>query len=244
MKSGIVPVKNVARLSAASRALLQRAPGAPGIGLVDGEAGFGKSTATAWLSNQTPSIYVRAIALWTPSAMLSAMCRELRVASGGSCSQMLDRIVETVSRTGQSVFVDEVDYIIKKTTLIETLRDLHDIATVPVIMIGESGIMERIGHLRRFTSRIAEHVTFQPLDEADAGLIADQLCSVKIKPDLLHQILRDTRGNCRNIVVSLARAEQIAKSSGIDEIGCDHVGKRKLFTGGNDAAGQTQPGAR
>ncbi len=231
MKSRIVPVKNVARLSAASRALLQRAPGAPGIGLVDGLAGYGKSTATAWLSNQTPSIYVRAIALWTPAAMLAAMCRELRLPSGGSCAAQVERVVEGLSRSGQTVFIDEVDYITRQTRLIETLRDLHDLATVPVVLIGETGVLERLAHLKRFTSRIAEHVTFEPLDEADAQLIARELCEVKVQPDLVAQILRDTRGNCRNIVVSLARAEQMAKARGLDSIGVADVGKKALFSG-------------
>lgn len=240
MKSRIVPVKNVARLSTASRALLQRAPGAPGIGLVDGAAGYGKSTATAWLSNQTPSIYVRAIALWTPSAMLGAMSRELRVPAGGSCAQMVERVVEALSRGGQTVFIDEVDYIARQTRLIETLRDLHDLATVPVVLIGESGILERLAHLRRFTSRIAEHVTFEPLDEADAQLIARELCDVTVKPDLVSQILRDTRGNCRNIVVSLARAEQLAKSRGLDAIGAADVGKKALFSGDASAPARLQ----
>ena len=237
MKSVIVPVKNVARLSAASRALLQRAPGAPGIGLVDGMAGYGKSIATAWLSNQTPSIYVRAIALWTPAAMLTAMCRELRLAPGGSCAAQVERVVEALSRSGQTVFIDEVDYITRQTRLIETLRDLHDLATVPVVLIGETGVLERLSHMKRFTSRIAEHVTFEPLDEADAALIARQLCEVTIKPDLLHKILVDTRGNCRNIVVSLARAEQVAKSRGLTEVGLADVGKRNLFDGGSSPQG-------
>lgn len=231
MRSKIVPVKNVARLSAASRALLQRAPGAPGIGLIEGNSGFGKTTAITWLSNQTPSIYVRAKALWTPSAMLGDMCRELRIPAGGSCASQVDRIVEALSKQSQSVFVDETDYIVRQTRLIETLRDIHDTATVPVICIGEEGIATKLRTLPRFTNRIAEHVVFEPLDEADAQLIARELSDVTIRPDLVAQIQRDTGGNCRLIVVSIARAEQLARSRGLSEIGTADIGKKALFTG-------------
>ncbi len=232
MKSKIVPVNNVSRLSAASRALLSRAPGAPGIGLVDGVAGYGKSTATAWLSNQTPSIYVRAMALWTPSAMLGALCRELRLPAGGSCASQVERVVEALSKSGQTVFIDECDYIVKQTRLIETLRDLHDLSTVPVIMIGEEKILERLGHLKRFTSRIAEHVTFAPLDETDAQLMARELCDVTVQPELVTEILRKTGGNCRNIVVSLAQAEKEARNRGLSSIGLADIGKKALFSAG------------
>lgn len=87
------------------------------------------------------------------------------------------------------MFIDEVDYITRQTRLIETLRDLHDLATVPVVLIGETGVLERLAHLKRFTSRIAEHVTFEPLDEEDAQLIARELCDITIQPDLVAQTL-------------------------------------------------------
>lgn len=231
MKSGIVPVSNIARLSKASKALLNRAPGAPGIAILDGAAGYGKSTASAWLANQHPSIYVRAIALWTPSAMLGAISRELRIPTGGSCSQMVERIVTALSNGGQTVFVDELDYIVRQTRLVETLRDLHDLATVPLILIGETGVVERLMHLQRFTSRIAEHVEFQPLDIADTAMIARELCEIEVKPDLLQHIHTTTRGNCRMTVVSLARAEQIAKAKGLGAAGFSDIGKKPLFTG-------------
>lgn len=241
MKSRIVPVKNIARLSKASKALLNRATGAPGIGLVDGLAGYGKSLGTTWLSVQTPSIYVRALALWTPSGMLGAMCKELRQPVGGSCGAMVERIAEVLLRTKQTVFIDEADYLTRRTSLIETLRDLHDLTTVPVILIGETGIEQKLAHLTRFTSRIAEHVTFEPLDIDDTALLAKEMCEVRIQPDLLSKIHSDTKGNTRNIVVSLSRAEQIALANGSDTICAADVGRRALFTG---AGGVSVPMAK
>jgi hypothetical protein len=232
MLSKIVPVKNVARLSTAARMLTTRAPGAPGMGLVEGETGYGKSTAVAWLSNQVPSIYVRALATWTPAAMLNAMLRELRLAPGGSCAQMVERIIEALSHSGQSVFIDESDYIVNSTRMTETLRDLHDLATVPVILIGMGGIDQRLAHRKQLTGRIAQHVKFEPLDVEDATLIARELCQVGIKSDLLAKIHADTRGSVRNIVVSLARVEQHAKARTLSSIGVADLGaKFQLFTG-------------
>lgn len=233
MKSMIVPVKNIAALSKAGKSLVNRAPGAPGIGLVDGLAGYGKSKGTFWLAVQNPSLYLRAKRVWTPGEMLVDMCRELRLQEGGSNNKRLQRVVEAVSLRKLSVFIDEVDYIASKIDLIETLRDIHDISERPVIVIGETGIEQKLAHLSRFTSRIAEHVTFQPLDLDDTALVACSLCEVKVQPELIEKIRADTAGNFRNIVVSLHRAEQIALGNGSDVVGVSDVGKRALFTGGS-----------
>jgi DNA transposition AAA+ family ATPase len=232
MRSKIVPVKNVARLASAARALTTRAPGAPGMGLVEGETGYGKSTAVAWLSNQVPSIYVRALACWSPNVMLTTLCDELRIANRGSNGALVTRIVESLSRSGQAVFVDEADYITRSERMTETLRDLHDLATVPVILIGMAGIAQKLSHRKQLTGRIAQHVTFEALDLDDAALIARELCDVTIKPDLLERVHADTRGSVRLMVVSLARIEQHAKAKAMSSIGAaDWGAKRQLFTG-------------
>lgn len=237
MRNRTVPTKNIAQLSTASKALTGRAQGSPGIGVIEGDAGLGKSTAVAWLSNQAPSIYVRAIALWTPSAMLSDICRELRVIPGGSCATQVGRIVEAMSLGGQTLYLDEADYIVRQTRLVETLRDLHDLTTRPVVLIGESGIVGRLSGLKRFTSRIAQQVIFRPLDAEDTALIARDCCQVEIQPDLLAKIHADTRGNTRLIVVSLARVEQMARARGLSSIGAADVGRAELFSGGASHSG-------
>lgn len=228
MKAGIVPVKNIARLSAASKALLNRAPGAPGIALVEGIPGLGKSTATAWLSNQTPSIYVRALRLWTPSGMLGAICGGLRIPKGGSCSDMIERIVEELTLTGKSLFIDEADHLVRKTDLIETVRDIHDLSITPMILIGEENLRTKLAHLKRLASRVAQVVSFEPLDLADTQLIVRELCEVEIQPDLLEFIHRTRSGNCRDTVVALAQAEQIARSGGRRSLALADIGKKGL----------------
>ena len=45
MRYAIVQTENIMRLHEASTALMQREPGMPGMGLVHGDTGYGKSTA-------------------------------------------------------------------------------------------------------------------------------------------------------------------------------------------------------
>ncbi|MFA5598315.1 MAG: ATP-binding protein, partial [Pusillimonas sp.] len=61
MKTAVVSTKNIGRLVEASQALLTRTPGTPGIGLIFGKSGLGKTTATAWFVCQCDGVYVRAL---------------------------------------------------------------------------------------------------------------------------------------------------------------------------------------
>ena len=62
MKYAIAPVKNVVRLSQAGDALNNRALGMPGMGLIWGPTGYGKTTAATWFINRCDGVYVRAMA--------------------------------------------------------------------------------------------------------------------------------------------------------------------------------------
>lgn len=232
MRSRIVPIKNIARLTAAAKALTSRAPNAPGMGLVEGETGYGKSTAIAWLANQQPSIYVRAMAVWTPSAMLAAMLRELRQPAAGSCAAQVERVIEALADGGQTVFLDEADYVVNSSRMTETLRDLHDVAAVPVVLIGMAGIDQRLAHRKQLTGRLAQHVRFAGLDMEDTALLARELAEVEIAEDLLARIHTESRGSVRLTVVALARTEQIARQRGLSLVREADLGKRvELFTG-------------
>jgi DNA transposition AAA+ family ATPase len=231
MKSKIVLVKNVARLSDAGEALVRRAPGMPGMGLVHGETGYGKTTAISWYANRSKAVYVRAWATWTPAAMMDAILRELGRAARGSCAQMMRDIIEALALSNRPLFVDEADYVIDSKRMCESLRDIHDMATVPVVLVGMGGIDQRLSHRKQLTGRVMQDVHFEPLDLEDAELLARELCDVDVKHDLVAQLHKDARGSTRLVVVGLARIEQSAKSRGLSAIGLGEWGKRQLFTG-------------
>lgn len=234
MRFDTVPVKNVARLVEAGQSLIQRAPGMPGMGLIHGHTGYGKTTATDWYRHKCQGIFVRAWATWTPAAMLDAILEGLHRPSRGSCAQRVKDVVEAISLSNQPLFVDEVDHIVasrRATEMLETLRDIHDMATVPVILVGEDGIDQKLAHRKRITGRIMQEVRFEALDDDDATLMAAKLCDVKIAPDLISLLNRQAGGSTRLIVVGLARAEAEAKCRGLAEINAATWGRRAFFTG-------------
>lgn len=245
MKSKTVAVKNVARLADAGEFLIKRPAGMPGMGLVHGETGYGKSTAVAWYRNHCNGVVVRAMATWTPAAMLTAILRELGRISRGSCAAMMMEAIESLTMSGRPLFIDEADYIVDSKRMVESLRDIHDMTTVPVILIGMGGIDQRLAHRKQLTGRIMQDVRFQALDEADAAKIAHELCEVEVNADLVAQLTRQAMGSTRLIVVGLGRVEQYARSRGMASIDTGEWGRRQFFTGeAPDSNGASKPGVR
>lgn len=213
-----MPVKNIARLGQAGDALTSRAEGLPGMGLVYGPAGYGKTFGCSWLRNRCDGIYIRALAVWTPTDMLAAICGELGEPPGGRLALMMDRIISRLRDRPRPLMIDEADYIVDSKRMVESLRDLHDQSTAPVILIGMQGIEQRIKGRRQLTGRLLQWVGFRPADLEDVEMMARYLCEVEVEAALLDLLHRDTGGSARLVVVGLTRIEALGKARGISPV--------------------------
>lgn len=230
MKTAVVSTKNIGRLVEASQALLTRTPGTPGIGLIFGKSGLGKTTATAWFVCQCDGVYVRALSTWTPAAMLQAILRELDMSpQKNRCASMVVQIADALRVSGRPVFIDEFDYIIEDKKMTETLRDIHDISTTPIVLIGMEGAKRKVQLREQFVNRIAQYVEFKPTDYDDCARLASELCEVKISDDLLKKLFVESKGVIRLIVIGLDSIERRAKTLGIKEINQSQYGRDEFF---------------
>ncbi len=219
MRTKIVPISNIARLSDAANALVNRSNGMPGMGLVEGQTGYGKTTAVAWLAIRLNGVFVRALSTTTPSSLLESICKELGIGKRQGNVNAVEDIVRKLAETGRPLFIDEADYLAGKRSLIETLRDIHDLAAVPVVLIGMHGFRRKLIGLEQLTGRIAQWVEFEPSTIADAQLLANELSEVKVQADLVAKLHMAARGEVRRMVVGLNRIEQFARARGLDVIG-------------------------
>lgn len=232
MRNQLAVTKNVAALQLAFEALSNRDSGVPGMGLVHGYTGAGKTTAITWLLNRSGGVYARAAATWTPSAMLGRIMQELGaepLARGGAA--MVEHITRELSRTQRPLFVDEADYLLGNLKMLETLRDIHDLSGMPVVLIGMEGIERRLVHRQQLARRISQWVEFMPSDFDDARILADTVCEVEIEEDLLQALHTEAKGSVGLMVVGLSRIEALAKGSGWKKVNADRWGDRKLFMG-------------
>lgn len=234
MRNELALTKNVAALQVAFESLATRDLGVPGMGLVHGYTGAGKTTAITRLVNRTNGVYVRATSGWTPTSMLAKIMSELGSAPLQRRADMLDWIQNELMATQRPLFVDEADYLVGAShkPMLESLRDLHDLASVPVVLIGMQGIEKRLIPNKQLTRRISHWVEFMPSDLEDAATLAATVCEVGIDEELLQRLHTEAKGSVGLMVVGLSRVESLAKANGWRKVTAAQWGDRKLFMGG------------
>lgn len=231
MRTKLAPTKNVAALQLAYEALAGRDHGVPGMGLVHGFTGAGKTTAVAALVTRVQGVYVRATSSWTPASMLAKVMQELGATAMQRRADMLDYISGRLTESQRPLFVDEADYLVGQAAMLDSLRDIHDLSGAPVVLIGMEGIAKRIVHRKQLAGRISHWVEFLPSDLDDARILTQTVCEVGIDDELLAMLHAQAKGSMRLMTVGLARIEALAKANGWREVTADQWGDRALFLG-------------
>jgi DNA transposition AAA+ family ATPase len=238
MRYKMAIVKNIMNLRTAYEALAQRGHGVEGMGLVYGDAGFGKTSALTWLRGQTNAVYVRALSTWTQRSMLATIMRELGHEPLHRAADNVSAIVRLMIASNRGLFVDELDYLVGRGELLpalDTLRDIHDMAKMPVLLIGMKGVQAKIANRLQLARRITQWVAFLPADAADARVLADTVCEVGVDDELLADLHGEANGNIGLVSNGLARIEHFAKANGKKTVTRELWGQRQFFLG--------QPGA-
>lgn len=236
MKSKTVEVKNVTRTQEMFENLHSRSMITPGIGLIHGPSGFGKTTTVTYMFNELTiagqqPLYVRCYATDTPSSFLARVMNELGAEPMFPLRKMVDHVVRAMNERSLALFVDEADHIIGQAKTMETIRDLYDSTEQPVVLIGMEEIARRISHRKQLFNRISEWVEFQAADIEDVNLFARELMDTRITvgEDLLDFIRQKSGGEVRRILIALEKIERAALAS--DETYIDRTtwGDRPLF---------------
>lgn len=232
MRHKMAITKNMRRFLAAVDDLMNRTAGTEGMGLLWGPPGEGKSTAIAYVVNMMDGIYARAMSSWTVTSMLGYLCKELGGQRQLRRADMVEFIAEQVSLKPRPIFIDEADHLFdkpKKFEMAESLRDIYDVSRCPVILCGMEDIARTVQAHGRFARRITQWIEFEGTDLADARIVADELCEVRVADCLLGHLHQASRGNIGRMVIGLTKIERMAKASGLEIVTVKQWGDRELF---------------
>jgi AAA domain len=229
MRYKIVTTKNIISLSSGFQESQRREPGIPRMGLIYAPTGFGKSTAAAWLVNRERGIYVRAVSLWSPTTMLMAILAELSIPPPRFPAQMLQVIVEQMKLSQRPLFIDEADYLFHNPRMVDAARDIHDLAELPVWLIGSNKLEKLLARRKIVAGRISQWVKFTPYDLEDTQLLTKELCLVEVQADLLDRLHKASKGSIRLITVGLSRIESFARVQRWEKIDSQQWADRPFF---------------
>ncbi|WP_299072791.1 AAA family ATPase [uncultured Paraglaciecola sp.] len=220
MKSITAQTKNILNAYDAYITITEAAlEGIPAMGMFSGKAGLGKTTAGAWLFCQADGILVRCLKADTLGTFLERLANDLGLDKRQRQADMIDYIVKELALAGKPLFIDEADYLAEKFNVLETIRDIYDLANIPIILIGYAELPRKLKRLPQLDSRISQHVEFEPADFEDTQIMATQLLeNCSLEDDLIQKVLDESKGNFRRITVALSHIEKFCHVNNLTKI--------------------------
>lgn len=213
-----IPLTNVGLLAGAIERAMQRPIGLPGLVVMYGASGLGKSVAAAIAANQHRAYYVECRDTWTKKAFLLAVLREMSITPARTLSEMVDQIAEQLSRSGRPLIVDDVQYLLDKAAA-NVLTDIYNASQGTIVLIGEENVATSLVRLERLHNRVLEWVPAQVATLADVKrLAAASYPNLQIAEDLLADLLKNVKGCLRRVAVNLYRVSSECAAKGLREV--------------------------
>lgn len=217
MKKVFVKTNNVKRFITMMNNLQNRAEGVPGMGLVYGEPGLGKTQTINWWAFKNNAILVRCTQLMSARWLLSEILEEMGEIYGYKISDCFKLVVRNLLVNPQIIIIDEVDYLTIDSRAVETLRDIHDKTNVPIVLVGMINAKSRLKNFNHLYDRLSEIVKFEKFSKNDIKTIVQELSEVEMTECAIRYIYTNLN-RFRQIVKAINKAEIIAKANGLNSI--------------------------
>lgn len=228
----VAPLKNVAECLAVAQKIIDRPPGVDGLGVFFGPSGYGKSKASQYVQNKFKALYIEVFDFWTKKVLVESILAELGVDKPkGSIADMMRQVLRLLQDDpNRLLIVDEADKLVDK-GFIEYIRDIYKGARIPVLLVGEERLPEKLKAYERCENRVTAFGMANPCDLDDAQALASiYQRQLRIHDDLLGHIVRETNGVTSRVVTTLAEVGQFARTRQMSEITRDQY-TGPIFTG-------------
>jgi len=231
MKAITVTTENVVALFSAIKRITKRGAAIPGIGLIYGRTGAGKTTALRAAVGMFGAIFIRAFVMGGASSLMDDLCYELGIEPTRFKAQKFQAIVSALQKEPRPIFIDEADYLCRHSEMLDLVRDLHDMSNVPVFLIGMEGIEKRLAAKHpQFARRVSEPIQFGACTLNDAKKLAAELCEgVTVAPDLIAEIKSRAEGNVGLVVMALTHIESYCRGYRLATIDKAQWGDMPMF---------------
>lgn len=231
-KQTTAKIVNLGLVQVALNKLIERQDGLPGLGVFYGPSGYGKTTTTIVIANEANAYYVQMRSAWTRKALLDKILCEMGIQPLPTVAQMLDQICAQLAASRRALIIDEFDYAADKGNMVELVRDIYEGSQVPILLVGEERLPQKLKRFERFHGRVLAWVAAQPVSMDDAGkLAAIYARDVAVSQSVLAELVRMAHGSVRRVCVNLTNIQEYANTIGLAAVGMDDLRHISLFTG-------------
>lgn len=225
-------IHNLSLVRTATEQLVGRTAGLPGIAVLYGPAGYGKTVAALAIANEIRAYFVQMRSAWGRKALLEKILLEMGAKPSGTIPQMLDQVCEQLASSGRMLMLDEADYCIRSNGMIELIRDIYEGSQATLLMIGEELLPQKLKKWERFHSRVLSWIPAAPVSLDDAAVLAPIYCpGVTIAEDMLDHLVKRASGSVRRVCVNLAGIHNTACIEGWSTVDRATWGNLQIYTG-------------
>lgn len=218
-RPAFVKTKNVRGFEEMMDGLLDGADGEGRLGLVWGRAGRGKTRTAQWWAAHHNAVYLRVATVWRTAEgdFLRALCRELGIIDPPHRKGALyAAAVERLFAEPRPVFLDELEKLPRY--FLDLARDLSDMSTVPVILVGEEELVSYMKQNRRVWSRTFRQMAFEPIAASEIVLYAGETSGMKLSAPVAQILHGASGGDIRLVKRDLLRLIDLAAGKGTTEV--------------------------
>ncbi|MEP0153565.1 MAG: ATP-binding protein [Paracoccaceae bacterium] len=221
--NAVRPLTNVARMAGLIEELKGRVFGAPGFGVFHGPPGYGKSFGAIFCADKMDVIHLVVQSEWSKSFFLQQLLHELGRSPKGTVPALVQAATQALALESRPLIIDEADYLVSK-KLTGIVRDLHDGSQVPILLIGEEDLPQKLRRFTQLDSRIMSYAEALPADLKDTRELADIVTraetsiDISIDDEILEVVRERHTGNARWIVKEIAHICKHAKRNAIGEV--------------------------
>lgn len=215
----IANINNLSLVAVAMAHLINRPDGLPGLGVLYGPSGYGKTTATIAVANSTQAYYVRLGSSWSKKTFSEKICFELGIAAEKNTTACVDAICSHLAETQRPLILDEADYLVSKANMVELVRDIYEGSQSPILLVGEELLPNKLKKFERFHGRVLSWIPAQPASTDDVRVLAATYApDLQLGDDVLRHIQAIAHGSVRRVTVNLVNLAQSAALQGITEL--------------------------
>jgi DNA transposition AAA+ family ATPase len=223
MKDVFVPTENYQQLKAECEGCMENAHGVEMVAVV-GRAGRGKTTAAERIAVENPDArFVRLDPGLSPAGLLREVTFTLTGDRRRTMQECRSLLAGELARRRIMLLADEADRLCPRH--LNALRDLHDLFSVPVVLIGEERLLGKLEHERRLISRTRKIIKFEPVTQTDVVHFYRTALDQFLAPGQTKSLARHCGGDFRQVVTDAIDAERYMKVNGLKKITDEVVAK-------------------
>lgn len=218
----------------------QRHAGLPGIAVLYGPAGWGKTFAANVLANQRRAYFVQMASAWRSKDLLERILIEMGVRITDdkgrpfyrTVSKLLDAVNDQLGNSNRPLIIDEFDHCAKSDSMVELIRDIYEGSRGSLLLVGEELLPKKLERWERFHSRVLTWAPAQKVSLADAEMLAPIYCpSVTLDQGILEMLVKNSSGSVRRVCTNLDEINEQALLMGFSTVTADKIEQLGLSTG-------------